>query len=93
MKKLDVCYQNEKVTLFTAPKAGYYEVASKITKSVPTGKLIEMKNIYRIWWKPWTLFQPKTYLMSEYEFVETYEGREVIFLDAGDVVAGPGRKL
>jgi hypothetical protein len=69
---------------YRAPLGGYYSVASKIAKVIPTGNMIEVPNPKYCWYKPW---QPKTVLQKEYRTEEVYEGRETVFLKEGQSIS------
>ena len=73
-----------KTKVFKAPIAGYYFVASKITKAIPTGKNVLKPNPDYSWWKFWV---PKMIEQPEYRFEEVYEGREIRYLNKDETVA------
>jgi hypothetical protein len=89
-KDLVVEYQSSEITLYSALTNGYYQVSGHVIYYVPTGNMIEQPNPKRAWYKFWV---PKTVLVQEFRQDYIWDGTEVKYLKAGDVVVGPSYKL
>lgn len=69
--------------VITVLSSGYYMVSGSAVKLIPTGEYETIPNPYRKWFHFW---KPKTITRMKFDQEKVSEGKQLVYLNKGDVV-------